>query len=413
MKTLIYYEKKKILKRKSTAVTCLLLLLCIVLLSLMFITDDFYYTTDGSEVSGIESIRVQREMDHALAGPLTTERLKDIHHRYQAACGNPDNYNSAGALKDEVYCKEILPYNGILKLIRWVYSTAGTYDSEILSSVTDEMASRFYETRHAQVQSLLNMDYTFGNYSQAEKEVITRMDSKVSEPMTFDYSEGWSALLIRAFPMVFLLTGLAVCIVISPVFAYEYQTGADAVVLSSRYGRRETVRAKLAAGFLVTSGIYIAAVFVSFFSIFAAFGVYGWNCEYQIISTTSVYSLKIWQIALAGLIINYVVILSVMAFTMLLSAACKTPFAAVIISTLCTAAPMFFPQSRTNGLLNKIISLLPVKAMDTDAVFSSYILFPVGKAVITLPYMILISACVLTAVVLPAAQRQFCRHQVV
>lgn len=362
---------------------------------------------------GIKAIQIQRETDHALAGPLTAERLKTILHQYQTVYGNSDNYNSAGPLKDEVYCNEILPYNAVLNLMRRVYSPSRTYDPDILSSVNGGMVDRFYETRHAQIQSIMNMDYTTGNYSQAEKDAVIRLDNKVSKPMTFDYSEGWTTLLVRAFSMIFVLVGLAVCITISPVFAYEYQTGADAVVLSSRYGRRETVRAKIAAGFLATSGIYLAAVFVSFASILAVFGMQGWNCEYQIMSTASVYCLKIWQVALFGVFINYVVVLSVMAFTTLLSAACKTPFAAVITSTLCTAAPLLFPTSQTNGFINKIISLLPVKAMDTHAVFSSYVLFPIGKTVITLPCMILISACVLISVTLPAAQRKFCKHQVV
>ena len=57
----------------------------------------------------------------------------------------------------------------------------------------------------------------------------------------------------------------------------------------------------------------------------AVFGVQGWNCDFQILSTTAYYGLKIWQVVFVGIVINYVVVLSVMAFTLLLSAACKTP----------------------------------------------------------------------------------------
>lgn len=413
MKTLVYYEKKKILKRKSTLITCLLMLLCIAALSLVFISDEFYYMADGTEVKGMEAIRVQRDMDHALAGPLTTERIEDVLHRYQTIYDDPDNYNSAGFIKDEVYWKDILPYRGILSLMERVYSPPGTYDFDILSRVTDEMADRFYEVRHGQVQETLNMDYTIGNFTQAEKETVLKLDSTVSEPLTFDYTDGWKTLLIRDFQTVFLMIGIAVCVIISPVFAYEYQTGADALVLSSRYGRRETVRAKITAGFLVTSRIYLLVVIAGFISVLVPYGMQGWNCDVQLLSTSSFYGLKIWQLVLLGLTINYVVVLSIMAFTMLLSAACKTPFAAVMIGTICTVAPLFFPTSKSSKLLNQIISLLPANAMDTHVVFSAYVLFPFGKLIITLPCMILISALVLIAVMLPAAQRQFCRHQVV
>lgn len=193
---------------------------------------------------------------------------------------------------------------------------------------------------------------------------------------------------------------------------YEYQTGADAVVLSSKYGRRETVWAKLIAGFTVTSRIYFIAVLVSLISVLAVFGVQGWNCDFQILSTTAYYGLKIWQVVFVGIVINYVVVLSVMAFTMLLSAACKTPFAAVLISTLCTIVPMFLPTSRVSGVFNKLLCLLPAKAMDTHVVFSTYVLFSFGKLVVILPCMILIAACALIIVTLPVAHRKFCRHQV-
>ena len=241
---------------------------------------------------------------------------------------------------------------------------------------------------------------------------ILKLDAKVSDPITYDYSDGWKTLLTRDFPTVFLLIALVVCIIISPVFAYEYQTGADAVVLSSKYGRRETVWAKLIAGFTVTSRIYFIAVLVSLISVLAVFGVQGWNCDFQILSTTAYYGLKIWQVVFVGIVINYVVVLSVMAFTMLLSAACKTPFAAVLISTLCTIVPMFLPTSRVSGVFNKLLCLFPAKAMDTHVVFSTYVLFSFGKLVVILPCMILIAACALIIVTLPVAHRKFCRHQV-
>lgn len=269
MKTLIYYEKRKILRRKSTIIACLLMLLSIIALSFVFVSDQDYYRTDGTEVSGMEAIHVKQEMDHALAGPLTAKRLKDTLQQYHTVYGNSDNFGTSGALKDEVYCKDILPYNGILNLMRRIYSPAGAYDMNILSSITNERVENFYQDRHAQVQSIVDMDYTTGNYTQAEKDTILKLDAKVSDPITYDYSDGWKTLLTRDFPTVFLLIALVVCIIISPVFAYEYQTGADAVVLSSKYGRRETVWAKLIAGFTVTSRIYFIAVLVSLISVLA------------------------------------------------------------------------------------------------------------------------------------------------
>ncbi len=185
------------------------------------------------------------------------------------------------------------------------------------------------------------------------------------------------------------------------------------MVLSAKRGRGEIVRAKIMAGFLAASEVYALGVCAMLLCVLVPFGAGGWNCEFQLLSETSFYSLKIWQVALLGILINYIVMLSVMAFTMLLSAVCKTPFAAVIASMLCTAVPLFFPASNTSSLLNHILALLPAQAMDTYTVFSAYMFFPAGKTVITLPYMIPIAASVLIMAALPLAHRGFCKHQVV
>ena len=183
MKTLIYYEKRKILRRKSTIIACLLMLLSIIALSFVFVSDQGYYRTDGTEVSGMEAIHVKQEMDHALAGPLTAERLKDALQQYHTVYGNSDNFGTSGALKDEVYCKDILPYNGILNLMRRIYSPAGAYDMNILSSITNERVENFYQDRHAQVQSIVDMDYTTGNYTQAEKDTILKLDTQAFQEL--------------------------------------------------------------------------------------------------------------------------------------------------------------------------------------------------------------------------------------
>ena len=185
MKTLIYYEKRKILRRKSTIIACLLMLLSIIALSFVFVSDQDYYRTDGTEVSGMEAIHVKQEMDHALAGPLTAKRLKDTLQQYHTVYGNSDNFGTSGALKDEVYCKDILPYNGILNLMRRIYSPAGAYDMNILSSITNERVENFYQDRHAQVQSIVDMDYTTGNYTQAEKDTILKLDTQAFQELYY------------------------------------------------------------------------------------------------------------------------------------------------------------------------------------------------------------------------------------
>lgn len=418
MKTLINYEKKKLLRRKSTVTACLLMVLCIFAVNLVVISDQGWFQEDCTELSGIKAIRAERAATQAQAGLLTPERLKSTLHRFHMVYGDPSNYNSeTGSLQNEVYCKEISPYRRLLSLLARVYAPTGLYDmnmlNDVLNNVTEEMADSFYEIRHAKVRALLDMEITTGNFTQAEKDTALKLDEQVSQPFYYDYTSGWRVLLSRTFSLSFLLVALTLCIIISPVFAYEYQTGADAVVLSAKRGRGDLVRAKITAGFLAVSEVYALGVCAMLLCVLVPFGVGGWNCEFQLLSETSFYSLKIWQVVFLGILINYIVMLAVMAFAMLLSAVCKTPFTAVIVSMLCIAVPMFLPASSTSSLINHILALLPAQAVDTYAVFSAYMFFPAGKTVVTLPYMIPIAALGLIVAALPFAHRCFCRHQVV
>lgn len=405
MKTLIYYEKRKILRRKPTIVACLLMLLGIASLSLVFVSDQKYFDTDTAELSGYAALSARRETEHLLAGELTEDYLNVILQHCQATYNTSENYDSTtGELRDDVYLNHILPCREILNLMREVYAP-DIYDLKVLTTVT---GGNFYHTRRTNIQTALES----GNYTSAEIDAVLKKDSQLLVPFTFDCSRGWDTLLTRSFSTLFLLISIVVCIIISPVFANEYQTGADAVILASKYGRRETVHAKIIAAFVITSGIYAAAVLFCMITVLLPFGIQGWNCNFQILSVNSFYNMKIWQVVLCGIILNYIVVLEVMGFTMLMSAICKTSFAAVIISTLCTLIPLFLPAADSR-LFRQIVNLFPSKAFETYSVFSSYDLYSIGSLIITLPCMILIVACVLIMLTLPAAHRKFSRHQVV
>ena len=413
MNMLLRFECKKLLNRKFTLITFFVLMLCIIALSLLIISENTYHNEDGSRISGTEAIQANKASQAIPEGKLTKQKLLEAFHQYQTVMNNPSNFEGAtDDLKDEVYVTELKPYDNVLSLLRRNYSPTGRYDYYILSSVSDEMIDQFYEVRHAKIQEIVDMNYSYGNYSQIEKEFILNKDSEIETPFTYDYTNGWSDILQRGFFTVFLLIGLAVCVIIAPIFANEYQTGADAVVLSTRFGRKRIIHAKILAGFLVSSGIFFFAT--AFFMIinFAAYGIQGWNASFQILSFTSFYNLTILQVFLRGILLNYLIVMAVMSITMLLSSVCKTSFSAVIISALWVFVPLFIPSSKSSKVFNYIVNLLPSKALDTYTVFSVYDVYSFGQTVISLPIVILLFSTIIVIIALPLAHRSFRRHQV-
>lgn len=413
MNILLRFECKKLLNRKFTVITIFVLILCIMALSFLIISDNSNDSVDGSYISGLKAIQANKASQAIPEGKLTNQKLLEAFHQYHTVMNNSSNYEkTTGDLKDEVYVTELEPYDNVLDLLRRNYSSTGGYDYYILSSVSDEMIDQFYEMRHTKIQELVNMYHSYGNYSQAEKEFILNKDSKIETPFYYDYTDGWNDILQRGFLTVFLLIGLAVCVIIAPIFAFEYQTGADAVVLATRFGRKRIIHAKILAGFLVTSGIFLFATAFFMVITLTAYGIQGWNASFQILSFTSFYNLTILQVFLRGLLLNYLIIMTVMSITMLLSSACKTSFSAVIISVLWVFVPLFIPSSKSSKAFNYIINLLPAKALDTYTVFSVYDVYSIGKAVISLPIVILLFSIFIVLIALPLAHRSYSKHQV-
>ncbi|MFD1904191.1 hypothetical protein ACFSQ7_09185 [Paenibacillus rhizoplanae] len=87
--------------------------------------------------------------------------------------------------------------------------------------------------------------------------------------------------LFQCFELL-IVSIIAICICIAPVFAGEYQTGADSVILSTRYGKSKLIKAKIGAAFLFALLIFTVNLLLAAGIQLAAFGTGGWNLPLQI-----------------------------------------------------------------------------------------------------------------------------------
>lgn len=414
--TLFQNELKKMTRKKSVIIACICLMACITLLSVLFINETSYSDEKGNNIHGPAAISRYKAQTQELEGPLTTEKMAAVLTHYQAVINDPQNYATLGAegqsIKNEVYGQQIQKYEDVLDLMRRDFSPIGTYDYYILSSVQPEDVTNFYDKRNADVKELLNMDYSTGNYTDAEKDYFLNLNSQIETPFHFAYIQGWSQILTRGFLSILLIISFVTCICVSPVFAHEYQTGADAIILSSKYGKNKIITAKIASSVAFTTILYTLSMFLFTIIMLAFHGVTGWNASFQLDSFKSPYPLTMLQVYLYGLAIGYIVNLSIMAIVLLFSAVNKTSFSVVIIGALYIFAPMFLPSSKTGSLINDILALLPAKAMDAFAVFSVYRSYSFAGQTIPLPLaIVLFSACIIVLAI-PLACVKFKKHQV-
>ncbi|MBY9079639.1 ABC transporter permease [Paenibacillus sp. HN-1] len=416
MSSLTSFELRKMIRKKSFAVGVVVLLLGSILLLVSAVSFESWTDENGKELKGLSAIALAKKQTHAEAGVLTEDRIAKVISRYHLVRSDKGNLNtsveaSEADLSNEAYGKYEQPDYKILSLIREAYSPLSEYDYYIVGKLKTGDAVEFYNKRLDKVNAYLNTDYTYGNYSAADKSYYMEMNSRIPEPFSFDYAEGWKNVLLNLWLIVFAIAFL-VCICVSPVFAGEYESGADSIILSSRYGRSKVVASKLKASLILTTCIYVLGVLLFTLPTLGVYGLYGWNSSLQIIQLRAPFPLTLFQTYLCAVALGYLACLAVMAITLLLSSRMRTPFSVIIGSAILLFAPLLIPYSKNSRLFNHLLNLFPVKMMNGYSAFSHYELYHIFGYRMPEPYVLASVAVLIAVLFLPLAYRGFKKHQV-
>ncbi|ASA24118.1 ABC transporter permease subunit [Paenibacillus donghaensis] len=416
MNLLTRFEFQKILRRKTTlaGIGCMLLF---TLLSVYLSVHGVQWTDEkGDDLNGKAGISLKRQQTHELAGNLDPVKISMVLERYQKADNDPDNQvpspdGNGMVLSNEAYGKFIARDSAITNLIRSVFSPVDGYDYYVIDSMTAEEAAGFYEVRRDKIKQRLNMDYTYGNYTEADKAYFLEKNDKLAVPFKFDYAEGWEKVLqnLSALGMV---AAFVISLSLAPMFAGEYQSGADSLILSSRYGQTKLIMAKLRAGILFTTGFFWITNLILLVLTLLFFGINGWNSNLQIIAIMSPYGFTLLQTYLLSVLIGYLACLMIMALTLVLSAVMRSPFQVIIVTAAVLIVPMFIPDSKRSRLFNHMMSLLPSNMLEGYTSFTTNEVYHMFGQLVPQPYVIAGTAVVFTLLLLPVAYRRFSTHQV-
>lgn len=409
MKTLVKYEFLKILRKKSTLIAMAVSLIITAIFFGLPITQFQIYNQDGV-LRGAEGIAYEKEQYADISVPLTNEYVAENIRDVQALFENPDNVGYDGNeqfLIEDAYWNGIAPREDLLGLIARNYAAPNVsvgYNALTDLDVSD--GTDFYQAREDKIETILNDPSN--ELSKAEKEYWRDMNSGVEEPFQYGYFGGWE-IIISAFELL-MFAILAICIVIAPVFAGEYQAGTDAVILSGKYGKTKLTNAKIVAALLFGVLAFTLHVLVAFGIPLAAFGIDGWNLPLQINGTTVPYPLTFLEGTLINLGIIYLVLIAMISLTLFLSAKMKSPYFVLIVIVPVLFIPMFLSPNGTAGIYNLLVLLTPYQSLVPR--FSSYISYQLGSVVLDAFTMRGLVYVVLTLILLPLAGIAFKKHQV-
>lgn len=359
MGQMVRFEITKLLKKKIVYIALAVFgLIYLMMLQSWIFGNEWAVTQDGTDLYGTDAAAYNREITLRYQGPLTDEKVQEI-------------------------LQEFPRING---------------------TTTDHVSNNVYFP----VSNLFaNEDGTWNGKSVAE------VFPEFQEPPRLGMSTRWESFLYSLMYIV-MLAGIVLIIVVSPIFSDEYSSGMDALILTSRNGKRQCVKAKIMAAFLFTTSFIILILGLGFSMFLVGGGTAGWDADIQL-SEMMVFSkvkqpLTCARTAFLTVAVSICSIWTLTGLVLMFSVVSRTSFTSIIASAVVYLAPMFI---NPDGLMAKrIIMIMPANSLNISGLMNVKG-FPLGQR--ELPMILAIAGLVIVTVLFSTyyCRRTFSRHQVV
>ncbi|MBA9088300.1 ABC-type transport system involved in multi-copper enzyme maturation permease subunit [Fontibacillus solani] len=411
MDILTRFELRKIIRRKSFYAGITILILVASFLTGVLVSNARMTGKDGKFLSGIPAIQLEREYNRQHTGLLTVDKLVETIDQHQKLMHDPKNLDEKGEMTIEANAKYDVKDQQIHTLISYAFSPISEYDFYIIDKLNPNDAKEFYKKRIEKVNEFLNFDYSYGNYSMEEKDFFIKMNKNIPVPFRIDYVSGWKNVF-ENLQNLFLIIAFVISISIAPVFAGEYQSGADSIILSTRYGRSKVIIAKLKASFIVSLGLLLLGVATYTLLLLGIFGFDGGSASVQMLKFIAPVPYSVFQTYLWAVMMGSLACLFVGAVTLWMSSMMKSPFTVIIASGIFLIGPIFIPASKSSRLFNHLMDLMPGNMADGFKKITSYEVFHIFGKLVPEYQVIVVFPILIIVLLLPLSYRAFKKHQV-
>ena len=238
------------------------------------------------------------------------------------------------------------------------------------------------------------------------------MEKVEGYPIIYGKATAWEGILGGNNASWILLIMLVVCIGAAPVFAGEYQSRADSILLCMRYGKSKLISAKILATFLFASSVYIgmwAGVCEIYLAIFGAAGM-DLPLEVYYLSMAVSLPLTMGEAVLVVSVLGLFVTWGITALTLCLSAVFKSAYGVIIIDTVMIFSSFFLYSEYFRYGMKHILALLPSSIDDLS--FQNYTAYTFGSMTFSLPQTLAAAQIILGVLFVLLAHYKFQSHQV-
>ena len=357
---MLRYEIKKVFSKSKNRIAVIVLFVILVITSILTINKVEFVDENGNSSVGISASRDLREAKNQWAGYLTTDTLskaleenKTINSSKEALSDDITEQNKAYAKKQGIV--------GIMDVIISAFSDYRDYNYYVTDQISDDEVGTIYERRISTLKNWLESGEE--RFTQAEKDFMIQKYEELKTPFYYEYMDGWAALLQNISTFILMLA-LVIGFLVSGIFSDEFQSKADSIFFSTRFGRSRGISAKVGAGFCITTGFYLMFVFLYTFIVLFVLGAGGANCPIQLDLWRSVYNITFLQAYLFIVLGGYIGTVFAATLAMIVSALTHSTPTAVIVPFIVLCA---FP------FLSRIITLPGLCSFFPDQLLEIYL----------------------------------------
>ena len=399
--TLSGFEFRKILAKKSVMILLFLAMAASVFSNLGTLMG--YVYIDGKQFeTSYEGMVKDREYARKLNGKVLDDRLL---LEAAEAYGTIPSEISSSYLATEEYQKNARAYSEIYRLARAVYSQQeNIFDAGKMGKLSKTQAENYYE----QWRENIRQDIEQSRISESAKEKLLDKTAQIKTPWIFSYTDGYG----RFFSIMYtsgIIAAFCMAVCVAPLFAGEYSSGSDQLILTSRHGKGTVIKAKLFAGFSLSIVISLIFTLQTYVQSMLVFGSDGKDCAIQLYHPAVIWPLTIGQAALFQSICVFAACMMTTSVTMFLSAKLKSSFGVIILVTVLLIFPMMVHVSEEEILLYRLYNLLPASMIPFWG-FTNKIPYEIFGFVIP-PYLYMpFTALLCSAAFIPLTFRAFRRR---
>lgn len=404
---LYYLEMKRLIRTKSVWILMIAMVVLAAVMAYVPVTFIRAYKTDAGNVqavTGVQAVKISKETRKDMEGEVTEEKIRqairvlnEMHQEYGSSFMEE--------VPADVYAEKIYPIMPVLNVIEQVLVPDGKnlYNMEAFD-VKEEDAATIYEKYREEIQGL-------SQNPELVKE-MQKISGSVKTPFT--YESGMTLETVDYYTIYLFLVMFAFIVIASPVYAAEYQTGADDVIRCTKNGRVRIAVTKILVTFTLAVATFVASSLTFVAVLYILYGGSGFGTSIQMGYVFYLPALTIGSMLKLQIAGGVLFTLATVSFVLFLSSKCKNVQTALISAFGIAILPMILNMAGNNNVLNIMRCILPtggfglINGLQSELMARNFAL--VAGHYIWLPYILLVAAAVAVPVFVGLTIVSYCRR---